>query len=107
MLLMPNVVLPNAVDELTSADLDRVKDDLLDRLRSAVPSQEHVLAHWEQLDEIAKAKLATQIDDLDFDLLRTDESRPALHPQYKTALQPPPVITLEEQSSSHDAFLEG
>ncbi len=105
--VMPNTVMPNPVDELTSADLDRVKSELLDRLRSAVPSQEHVLAHWEQLDEIAKAKLATQIDDLDFELLQADESRPPLHPQYEAALQPPPVITLEEQSSSHDAFLEG
>ncbi|TXT24110.1 MAG: UDP-N-acetylglucosamine pyrophosphorylase, partial [Planctomycetota bacterium] len=107
MLTMPNPVLPNAVDELTSADLDRVKSDLLCRLRAVEPSQEHVLAHWEHLDEIAKAKLATQIDDLDFELLQADESRPSLHPQYEATLQPPPVITLEEQSSSHDAFLEG
>ena len=101
------LMMPDLVDELTSADLDRVKNDLLDRLRSVVPSQEHVLAHWDQLDEIARAKLATQIDDVDFDLLRTDESRPQPHQQSEESLQPPPVITLEEQSSSHDAFLEG
>jgi hypothetical protein len=51
---------------MTSADLERVKNDLPCRLRAAVPSQEHVLAHWQQLDDIARARLATQIDDVDF-----------------------------------------
>jgi UDP-N-acetylglucosamine/UDP-N-acetylgalactosamine diphosphorylase len=101
------LMMPDLVDELTSADLERVKNDLLCRLRAAVPSQEHVLAHWEQLDEIAKAKLATQIDDVDFDLLRTEEARPQAHQQSEESLQPPPVVTLEEQSSSHEAVLEG
>ena len=67
------LLMPDRVDELTSADLDRVKSDLLDRLRAVVPSQEHVLAHWEQLDDIERAKLATQIDEVDFDLLLTNE----------------------------------
>lgn len=101
------LLMPNAVDELTSADLERVKRDLLCRLRAVEPSQEHVLAHWDDLDEIARAKLATQIDEVDFDLLLTAESRPPLHPQYEESLQPPPVITLEEQSFSREAFLEG
>src|SRR2546422_3504122 len=101
------LVMPNLVDELTSTDLERVKNDLLCRLRAVVPSQEHVLAHWDQLDEIARAKLATQIDAVDFDLLLTEESRPQPRRQSEDSLQPPPVITLEQQSSSREAFLEG
>lgn len=103
----PMLMMPELVDELTSADLDRVKEDLLSRLRAVVPSQEHVLAHWDELDEIAKAKLATQIDEVDFDLLLKEEPRSPHREKSDAALQPPPVITLEEQASSHDAFLEG
>ncbi len=101
------LMMPRLADELTSADLERVKHDLLCRLRAVVPSQEHVLAHWEQLDEIARATLATQIDDVDFELLMTEEPRPHVHHRSNDSLQPPPVITLEEQSSSREAFLEG
>ena len=101
------LMMPDLADELTSADLERVKQDLLCRLRAAMPNQEHVLAHWEQLDEIARAKLATQIDEVDFDLLLTAESRPQAHPRSDESLQPPPVITLDEQSSRREAFLEG
>ncbi len=101
------LTIPNLVDELTSADLERVKNDLLCRLRAVVPSQEHVLAYWEQLDDIARAKLATQIDDVDFELLMTKEFRAQPRQQADDSLQPPPVITLEEQSSSREAFLEG
>ena len=101
------LLMPNPVGELTSADLMRVKHELLCRLQAVVPSQEHILAHWDQLDEIARARLATQIDDLDFDLLMTEEPRPQVHHRSDDSLQPPPVITLEEQSSSREAFLEG
>ena len=101
------LMMPRLADELTSADLERVKHDLLCRLRAVVPNQEHVLAHWEQLDEIARATLATQIDDVDFELLMTEEPRPHVHHRSNDSLQPPPVITLEEQSSSREAFLEG
>ena len=73
------LMMPRLADELTSADLERVKHDLLCRLRAVVPNQEHVLAHWEQLDEIARATLATQIDDVDFELLMTEEPRPHVH----------------------------
>ena len=103
----PMLLMPDRVDELTSADLERVKSDLLDRLRAVVPSQEHVLAHWDDLDEIERAKLATQIDEVDFDLLLTDEPRPQTRRFSEDALQPPPVIALDEQSSSREAFLEG
>ncbi len=95
------------VNESTSDDLENVKKDLLSRLQTAVPSQEHVLAHWKDLDEVSRARLATQIDDFDFDLLMTEESRPKSYPNSNDSYQPPPVITLEEQSSSREAFLEG
>ena len=99
------LLMPDLVDELTSADLDRVKSDLLHRLRAVVPSQEHVLAHWDDLDEIERAKLATQIDEVDFDLLLTDEPRPQMRRASEDSLQPPPVIALEEQASRREAFL--
>lgn len=104
---IPMLMMPDLVDELTSVDLERVKHDLLQRLRAVVPSQEHVLAHWEQLDEIARARLATQIDDVDFDLLLTEEPRPQARSRASDSLQPPTVITLEDQLASHEAFLEG
>ncbi len=100
-------LMPELVDDLTSADLERVKNELLLRLRAIEPSQEHVLAHWEQLDEIARARLATQIDEVNFDLLTIAESLQELHQHSADSLQPPSVITLEEQSSSREAFLEG
>ena len=104
---IPMLMMPDLADELTSVDLERVKSDLLQRLRAVVPSQEHVLAHWEQLDEIARARLATQIDDVDFDLLLTEEPRPQSRSRASDSLHPPTVITLEDQSASHEAFLEG
>lgn len=101
------LLMPDPIDELTSADLGRVKKDLLRRLRAVAPNQEHVLSHWEQLDEIAKAKLATQIDEVNFDLLTSEKPHPQSPQHSEDTLQPPPVITLAEQSSSHKAFLEG
>lgn len=103
----PMLVLQNHADELTSADLERVKRDLLCRLRAVVPSQEHVLAHWETLDEISRARLATQIDEVDFDLFMTEDQQQATPQRIDGPLQPPRVITLEEQSVSREAFLEG
>ncbi len=100
-------LISDLVEELTSADLKRVKLDMLARLRAVVPNQEHVLAHWDQLDEIAQAKLATQIDDIDFELLMTADSAEDRVPEHAGALQPPSVITLEEQSANQIAFLEG
>lgn len=100
-------VISDLVEELTSADLKRVKHDMLARLRAVVPNQEHVLAHWDQLDEKGQAKLATQIDDIDFELLMTANSAKNRTPEYVGALKPPPVITLEDQSANLNAFLEG
>ena len=95
------------VNESISDDLEHVKNRVLRRLQTAVPSQEHVLAHWNDLDDVSRARLATQIDDFDFDLLLTEEARPKSYPDSNDSFQPPPVITLEEQSSSREAFLEG
>ena len=101
------LIMTDTIDELASVDSDRIKTILLSRLRSVDPNQEHVLDYWDELDEIAQARLATQIDDLDLDLLLRKElpSKPS-HFRDDT-LQPPPVVTLEEQSFCHDAFLEG
>lgn len=101
------LMMPDLTSELTSADLERVKSDLLCRLQAIEPSQEHLLAHWDDLDEIAQARLATQIDAVDFDLLLSGESSSNPHPQSTERLRPPAVITLEEQSLSREAFLEG
>ena len=103
----PMLLMPDLVDELTSADLMRVKNDLLCRLRAVEPSQEHLLDHWEQLDEIAQSKLATQIDEVDFELLMTQEPRPQAPRRSTDSLQPPPVITLDDQAGSREAILEG
>ncbi len=101
------LMMRSRVNESTSDDLEHVKKDLFRRLQTAVPSQEHVLAHWKDLDEVCQARLASQIDDVDFDLLLTEESPPKSYPNSNDFLQPPPVITLEEQSSGREAFLEG
>lgn len=95
------------VDGLASVDLDRVKNDLLVRLRAVEPSQEHVLAYWDQLDEIGKARLATQIDDIDFELLVTDVTFQATPTASDVSLLPPPVISLDEHVSRREAVLEG
>lgn len=94
-------------DELTSADLERVKRDLLVRLRAVEPNQEHVLAYWDLLDEISRAKLATEIDEVDFELLAVEEAPARRQVAPNDALQTPPVVTLDDQAASCEALLEG
>lgn len=94
-------------EKLSSVDLKWVKQEMIARLRAVVPNQEHVMAHWDRLDEIAQAKLATQIDDIDFELLMTPDPSEDRSQDYADSLQPPSVITLEEQSASQTATLEG
>ncbi len=101
------LLMRSRVNESTSDELDRVKNDLLRQLRTAVPSQEHVLAHWKDLDDVSRARLAMQIDDFDLDLLITQDPAQKPNRDSSDTFQPPPVISLEEQSSSREAFLEG
>lgn len=101
------LTMSDLVDGLASVDLERVKNDLLIRLRAVEPSQEHVLAYWDQLDDIGKARLATQIDDIDFELLLTDVACQTSHASSDVSLLPPPVISLDAHVSRREAVLEG
>ena len=98
---------PELVDSLTSADLERVKADLLGQLRAVEPSQEHVLRYWDTLDEIAQSRLAAQIDEIDFNVLHLLDAGCESQQPFNDPLQPPPVIALGDHPSNHEALLEG
>lgn len=94
---------PGHHDELAS-----LKDELLVQLRPF--GQEHLVQFWDELSQLEKMSLATQIAQIDFDLivrLARSASELDIHHQRVSQAEPPPAFRLGNRVGSAEAIQRG